>query len=233
MKVSSTVVFCVLVVISSASSQAPESLKCSSDASIFLSHQPNWITLQKTCEDVMRHQVKTEIEAALTYMRMGAHFSKDTVNRPGFAKMFFESANEEREHAFKIIKYLLMRGKNVADVSNDLKSLFPLNKKTVWFDGLEALNEALVLETTVTEAIDNIIQLCEKSCPKKAGCQDPKNDYHLVDYLTGEFLEEQFKGQRDLAGKVVTLEKMTSAFGGLGEYLFDKKLLNEEIPVLS
>jgi hypothetical protein len=46
----------------------------------------------------------------------GAHFSRDTVNRPGFAKMFFESASEEREHAIKIISYLLMRGELTSEV---------------------------------------------------------------------------------------------------------------------
>lgn len=43
-------------------------------------------------------------------MFQGAHFSKDTVNRPGFAKLFFDSATEEREHASKLLEYLLMRG---------------------------------------------------------------------------------------------------------------------------
>jgi ferritin heavy chain len=51
------------------------------------------------------------------FLFQGAHFSKDTVNRPGFAKMFFESASEEREHAIKIISYLLLRGELTSDVS--------------------------------------------------------------------------------------------------------------------
>lgn len=46
----------------------------------------------------------------LLFFFQGAHFSKDTINRPGFAKIFFESASEERDHAIKIIGYLLMRG---------------------------------------------------------------------------------------------------------------------------
>lgn len=55
------------------------------------------------------------------------------------------------------------------------------------------------------------------------------NYLQLVDYLTGEFLEEQYKGQRDLAGKISTLGKMMQTHGALGEFLFDKKLLNGEI----
>ena len=52
-----------------------------------------------------------------SYFFQGAHFSRDSINRPGFAKMFFESASEEREHAMKIIAYLLMRGELTTEVS--------------------------------------------------------------------------------------------------------------------
>lgn len=47
----------------------------------------------------------------------------------------------------------------------------------------------------------------------------------LVDYLTGVFLEEQYKGQRELAGMVSTLDKMMKTQGALAEFLYDKKLL--------
>ena len=53
--------------------------------------------------------------------------------------------------------------------------------------------------------------------------------FQLVDYLTGDFLEEQYRGQRDLAGKISTLGKMMENYGALGEFLYDKKLLNGEL----
>lgn len=62
-----------------------------------------------------------ELKAAMQYMAMGAHFSKDTINRPGFAKLFFEAASEEREHAIKLIHYLLMRGELTSGVSDLIK----------------------------------------------------------------------------------------------------------------
>jgi ferritin heavy chain len=49
----------------------------------------------------------------------GSHFLQDTVNRPGFAKFFLESASEERQHALKLIEYLLMRGELTATVEFD------------------------------------------------------------------------------------------------------------------
>lgn len=54
-------------------------------------------------------------------MAMGAHFLRDSINRPGFGKMFMHSATEEREHAMKLISYLLMRGELTKEVSTLIK----------------------------------------------------------------------------------------------------------------
>jgi ferritin heavy chain len=181
-----------------------------------------WKDMVAPCVKILEAQVKTEIEAAMTYLAMGAHFARDTVNRPGFSKLFINSASEEREHAIKIIEYLLMRGQLTSDVSKLLK--FPLKPiREEWNSGVEALSDALNLEAQVTRNIREIITTCES--PKDYNY----NDYHLVDYLTADFLDEQYKGERDLAGKVSTLGKMMATHGPLGEFLFDKKLLNGEL----
>ncbi|OAD56690.1 Ferritin subunit [Eufriesea mexicana] len=182
----------------------------------------SWWDMVEPCIKILESQVKTEIEAAMTYLAMGAHFARDTINRPGFSKFAFDAANEEREHAIKIIEYLLMRGQLTNDVSKLLK--FPLKPlRENWNSGLDALKTALALEVNVTRNIHDINKKCEKPDPLTF------NDYHLVDYLTGEFLTEQYKGQRDLAGKISTLDKMMGMHGALGEFLFDKKLLNNEL----
>ncbi|KAJ9592809.1 hypothetical protein L9F63_015500 [Diploptera punctata] len=183
----------------------------------------DWITMVDPCTAKMREQVQEELKAALTYMAMGAHFSRDVINRPGFAKMFFESASEEREHAMKIISYLLMRGELTSEVSKLIRNPAPLAE--TYESGVAALKSALELETHVTRKIRDIIIACENP----TGDGNGFNDYHLVDYLTGDFLEEQYRGQRDLAGKISTLGKMMDNFGALGEFLFDKKLLNGEL----
>lgn len=68
-----------------------------------------WLDMTNGCIKEVRRQIQAEINASVNYLAMAAHFSKDTVNRPGFAKFFFHSASEEREHAMKLIEYLLMR----------------------------------------------------------------------------------------------------------------------------
>lgn len=182
-----------------------------------------WITMAKNCILKMRKQVQEELRAAVTYLAMGAHFSKDTINRPGFAKLFFEAAGEEREHAIKIISYLLMRGELTSNVSELIQNPMPIND--TWNSGIDALKGALKLEAEVTSKIRDIIKACEDPTRNGKGF----NDYHLVDYLSGDFLEEQYKGQSDLAHKISILGKMLDSHGTLGEFLFDKKLLNGEL----
>lgn len=182
----------------------------------------------------MRDQINVELTASMTYLAMAAHFSRDSVNRPGFAAHFFKSANEEREHAIKLIEYMLMRGDLTKDIGDLIRN--PLPAETAWTSGVAALKHALELETSVTNHIRGIVAVCEDpstakdakdgSEPKDSNdAKKPFNDYHLVDYLTGEFLDEQYKGQRELAGMISTLDKMMRSHGAIGEFLYDKKLL--------
>jgi len=182
--------------------------------------QPNipqdWIDMGDSCVSRVRSHVMEELKASMQYMAMAAHFSKDSINRPGFAKIFFEAASEEREHAIKLIHYLLMRGELTSSVSNMIKkSLTP--PVTTWSNAASALRDALQLEASVTKKIRTLIEVCED--------EKTFNDYHFVDYLTGDFLTEQYEGQRDLAGKLSNLDKLMDKHGAIGEFLFDKKLL--------
>ncbi|XP_018328276.1 ferritin subunit [Agrilus planipennis] len=179
-----------------------------------------WLSMVDPCVKKMQDQIQEEMRAAIQYMAMGAHFSRDVINRPGFAKFFFDAASEERQHSIKLISYLLMRGNLTENVSTLLqKRIEPATE--VWDSGISALRDALRLEAKVTNKIRDVIKVCED--PQLA--ENNFNDYHLVDYLTGEFLEEQYKGQRELAGYISTLDKMVGEHGILGEFLFDKQLL--------
>jgi len=201
----------------------------------------HWSNMVQPCVETTIKQIGCEIRASLEYFKFGSHFSRDDINRPGFAKFFFESSSEEREHATKLIEYLTMRGgakpfEEKSDIGHLLKNaascdIFSIRDEC-YTSGHQALQCALEMETAVTNAITKLIQTCEnpkctdETCPNKVGvASDDLNDYHLVDYLTGEFLEEQYKGQREIAGRVKTLEKLTNTHGNIGEFLFDKTLL--------
>lgn len=175
-----------------------------------------WDDLHRSCVDALHGQIKKEFDASIVYLKYAAYFAQEKINLPGFEKFFFHAAGEEREHGIKLIEYALMRGKE------------PVNKNTFQLDysykvpaatsGLSALEDALKKEQEVTLSIRNLIKVCEGD----------KNDYHLVDYLTGEYLDEQHKGQRELAEKIATLRKMTGSDDApkegrkLAEFLFDK-----------
>jgi len=179
----------------------------------------SWIDMVSPCVQQMRAQIQEEINASMKYLAMAAHFSRDTVNRPGFAKLFFEAASEEREHAIKLIDYLLMRGELVSNVSKLIR--MSINVPTIsWKSGAAALSDALEVEASVTKKIRGVIAVCDNPNDGSGF-----TDYHLSDYLTGEFLEEQYKGQKDLADKLSQLQKLMGKHGHLGEFLFDKKLL--------
>lgn len=81
-----------------------------------------WVDMRDFCVNSMRTQIEEELKASMQYMAMGAHFSKDIINKPGFAKTFFDAASEERQHAIKLISYLLMRGELTSKVSELIKS---------------------------------------------------------------------------------------------------------------
>lgn len=131
---------------------------------------------------------------------MAAYFSQDNVNRPGFAKLFFEAASEEREHAHKLIEYLSMRGRYMQqqkgddadtwtssipgfDISELVKDSGNLNLADLKItlsnlstpdakssSGLIALQNALKLEAAVTKSIRGLIKICE---------DNPFNHYHV------------------------------------------------------
>nr|AYV99624.1 venom polypeptide [Dolopus genitalis] len=180
-----------------------------------------WIDMTEKCINAVRNQIQREVFASFQYLAMAAHFAQDTVNRPGFAEHYFKAAREERQHATVLIDYLTMRGQLTNEVTDLIK--IPTIEKFEWKTAVESLTDALELETNVTESIKAVIGVCEAE--KKKDSKGSNNDYHLVDYLTGVYLEEQYKGERELAGKLSTLKKMMTHHGEIGEFLFDKTLL--------
>lgn len=143
------------------------------------------------CVQHTEDQIRMEITASLKYLAMGAYFAKDSVNRPGFSKLFFDAASEEREHAYKLIEYLSMRGrylraayeKNGESRKEDWKSTLPnfdISKLVTELEdlpatsGLDALKSALTLETVVTKSIRALITKCEDD-----GTKPGFNHFHV------------------------------------------------------
>jgi len=183
-----------------------------------------WKDLQTQCRNSIHDQIQMELRASIGYLAMSAHFTHAKSNRPGAAKFFLENAIEERAHAKKLIQYLLMRGGDISGTT--IRSI--TQARTEWPTLESALTSALKMEHEVTKNIKGIIRVCGAEKPESAPTAEPKdqqdNDYHAVDYLTGDFLKEQHEGTRKIAGLLGTLKKMTDQYGGFAELMFDKSL---------
>lgn len=63
---------------------------------------------------------------------------------------------------------------------------------------------------------------CTSSCNN--GVYQLEEDYHAIDFLTGEFLTEQHEGMRKIVEMIKTRATMSSAFGTLADVMFDQSL---------
>ncbi len=135
--------------------------------------------------------------------------------------MFFEHADEERQHGIKFIEYLRMRGDTDTDFLGR-GAINPILGKVKWSDGEEALRDALDMEKSVTASIKALVEACDS---------DELSDFHAADWLSGDWLEEQLQGQRQLAGMVNTMATFRRDHEQLADWMFDqqiKKMMKEE-----
>jgi len=177
-------------------------------------------SVQGDCYNAISKQIHQELTASITYLTMGAYFSRAEYYRPNVAKFFLDSASEERDHAKKMIDYMLKRGGDIDSTGNEMKALKPVGNKVVWESVTDAFKDALALEQEVTKSITNIISACES---QKYDDGKQINDYHTADHFTSDFLAEQHDGTRKLAGFIASLHNMEEHHGALAEIIFDTK----------
>uniref|UniRef100_A0A1I8HRJ8 Ferritin n=2 Tax=Macrostomum lignano TaxID=282301 RepID=A0A1I8HRJ8_9PLAT len=157
-----------------------------------------------TSVSMINDQIQREFNAMYLYETMASYFGRPSVGLPGFKKFFKKAADEEREHAHKLIDYLNMRGGHVK-----LKPITPPSKFE-WFSALDAAETALGAEKNITLELYRLRDRADK-----------ESDPHLVDFIESEFLTEQVTGIRDLRELIARLNKAGS---GLGELIVDKEL---------
>lgn len=179
------------------------------------------------CERAIQDHVKYELDAAFTYLAMGAHFAQESVNRPGIAKFLLGAASEERSHAILMLDYLNKRGIPLKSKNSKYEyTTDPLIQdrlnKLVRIDYKDALTQALNMELDVTQRIYQVISHCDA-------------DYHGADVFTNPILDEQHEGVRHLQGAIKTFNNLAEGtegndqFKSYAEYTFDMKLLKGEI----
>jgi ferritin heavy chain len=159
-------------------------------------------------EEGLNNQINTELQASYVYLAMHAYFARDDVALPGLAKFFLKSSHEEREHAEKLMNYLITRGGRLT-----LKEIKPTETEyndPEKGDALHAVEKALALERAV-----NVSLLALHQIATDAG------DAQMCDFIEGEFLKEQVEGIKKLSDWVAQLRRVSK---GHGTWAWDREL---------
>lgn len=140
------------------------------------------VLLSETLAAAINAQIGNELGACLQYNQIAAHFHRMHLQQ--LAKLFFKQADEEKEHADKLLKYVVETGANLQ---------IPAVKQPVHtFPTAEAaVQAALGWEIEVTGQIKRLMDIAAA-----------ENDYLAQDFLqwfVNEQLEEVTKMERLLA----------------------------------
>lgn len=134
-------------------------------------------------------QIGHEFGASMQYVSIAAHFSQRQLQL--LAKLFFDQAEEERQHAMKFVRYLL-------DTKADLQ-IPAIPPPTPTFASAEdAVGAALKWEQEVTRQITALMDLAVK-----------QNDYLAQSFLQW-FIDEQLE-------EVVKMDRLLSIIKQSGE----------------
>ena len=134
-------------------------------------------------------QIGHEFGASLQYVSIAAHFQQRKLQL--LAKLFFEQADEEKQHAMKFVKYLL-------DTQAELQ-IPSIPAPTATFASAEAaVQAALKWEQEVTSQITALMELAVK-----------QSDYLAQSFLQW-FIDEQLE-------EVVKMDRLLSVVRQAGE----------------
>ncbi len=130
-------------------------------------------------EKLINEQIAKEFHAGSLYLSMSAYFFQR--NLDGFGDWFLMQAEEEKEHAMKLFRYLIDRGGKVEIGQID-------KPQTDFKSALEACEVTLEHERKVTASINNIVKTAHEL-----------NDYATSSFLTwyvDEQVEEEAHSER-------------------------------------
>ena len=147
----------------------------------------------------INEQIGNEFGAMMQYLAIAAHFDRETL--PMLSGHFFKQAEEEKEHAYKFIKYLLDAGGRVAIPT------IPAPQATLQF-AEDAVKLSLEGEKEVTRQINNLVGMAKAES----------------DYTTDTFLQWFVNEQLEEVSSMDMLLKMVQRTGESGLMLVESAL---------
>lgn len=129
--------------------------------------------ISKAMNAALNEQIGHEFQASLQYVAIAAYFGEEGLN--GFSDYFFKQAEEEREHALRIVRYILEAGGHVAPPE-------VAAPQHLFKSAREAVELALNHEKRVTDQINRLVELALRE-----GDHITKN---MLEWFVREQLEE-------------------------------------------
>ena len=148
--------------------------------------------------DALNAQIGREFAAAHQYVAIGAHYSAETF--PRLAAFFYRQADEEREHAMKMVHYLIDR-----DAKPEIGAVEP--PTTTFADHVEPIRLALEQERSVTVRISELFEIARQT-----------RDFQSEQFMHW-FLEEQVEEEASMSGLLAVAERTRAVPMLLEEYL--------------
>ena len=148
--------------------------------------------------DALNDQIAKEFAAAHQYVAIGAYYAGETY--PRLSAFFYAQAEEEREHAMKMVNYLLDQNAqpDLAEIAAPLTT-FP--------DHVSPIRHALAQEQQVTVAISGLFEIARET-----------RDYTSEQFLQW-FLEEQVEEESSMQDLLTVAERTQQIPMLLEEYL--------------
>ena len=146
----------------------------------------------------LTEQIAREFAAAHQYVAIGNYYAAETY--PQLSTFFYAQAEEEREHAMKMVNYLIDRG-----VQPDIGGV--QSPKGSFGDHVEPIRLALEQEQKVTIKISELFEIARET-----------RDYASEQFIHW-FLEEQVEEEAAIGDLLAVAERTVSVPMLLEEYL--------------
>lgn len=129
--------------------------------------------IKETVADALNKQLISEFGASAQYVAVAVYFDRRVL--PELADFFFHQAEEEREHAMKIVSFMLETGATpvipgISGLQNEFESVE------------SAVQLALDQELKVTEEINNLVRLAIE--------EHDYTSYNFLQWFVDEQVEE-------------------------------------------
>lgn len=148
--------------------------------------------------EALNTQIGREFAAAHQYVAIGAYYSAETF--PRLAAFFYEQAEEEREHAMKMVNYLIDRNAQPHVGAIDAP-------RTSFGDHVEPVGVALEQERQVTVRITELVEIARET-----------RDYQSEQFMDW-FLQEQVEEEAAMSDLLAVAERTREIPMLLEEYL--------------